>query len=226
MTTKKDKHEYKINKFTVTVNEPPQRASEWVTIIDESYKPNREAFIINKFQKDFAAIKVSNCDEIFKLASRSTRLNKWLAEVNAEYALKEKVPTYFRDYVDPSVFKETSEKLTKLRNNNAKQAAEEAELARKYHKEMEDIRNAYKEENDKIVGDDYVTKILNLNSTSMPLSLQLGIENYTPAKEGTSPNKATYAREMLIRFKISLLEAMKANKDANLNELLSGLETK
>lgn len=208
---------FNVSGNTYVVNEPDSNPENWIIIKEESYRPDKAEFVLNKFRKAYKNIKVRDADQIYSLASRSSQLNEWLAKVNAEYATIEAAPTYFRQYVDADDFSKASNEVARISKVMSDKAKAQAIAASNYQKSLKDIDNEF---SSKVTTEDKVAKVISLNSTQLPLSIQLAIDNYTPAMS-SSPNQKTYARECLINYKVSLLKILKNDPDINIDELIN-----
>lgn len=200
---------------------------DWYVINDENYRPDKDKFVVEKFTEAFPDVKLPDInkeDRVYALCSRSRGLATWLKNINLEYSLKESTPTFYRDIIEPKRFKSISESATKARKLNQDKAREEIKLIEKYNNDINDINSRYSEKMKDISNDPFF-KILNIDSSYLPVSLQNAIEDYTPAS--LAVDKKTYAREMLIRYKIALINFVKncekEKKDFNIDELLDNL---
>lgn len=214
----------------IIIDKVSDNVDDWVIIKDEKYRPNRDKFVVDRFELDFSNISLAalpsinkKAERIYNLVSRSLRLTEWLARVNLEYALLENTPTFYRDLVSPEEFQISSDSLLRLSQKAAEQSAEELEAARSYKTKIAEIRNRYSAISNSLKTTRLV-KILSLKSNSMPLTLQMAIENYTPADQ--SPDKKTYARELLIKYKLSLIKVSRNLNCEELDNLITEMETK
>jgi len=208
---------FKIGSSVFIVDEPDSNPDNWLITKDESYRPDKQKFIEQKFRKDYPGIKVKDANQVYALASRSAKLNDWLAKANLEYAVVEGAPTYFRDYVDPKDFEQASKEVQKLSQANSDKAKAQAYAATEYKNKLAEIDKEFEK---KLSTSDNIAKIISLNSTALPLSIQLAIDNYTPASS-SSPNQRAYSRECLINYKIKLLEALTKDKKLNIDKLIT-----
>lgn len=225
MTTilKTSKHELVIE--SIDVNDK----DSWKVVQSEDYRPDRSEFLLKKFKEDFPhqSQAVTSFEMISSLASRSKRVNEWLIGAQSEYVLQVSTPQYLKDIVSPTDFKKASETITKLNHNATNKSNEELKAVQNYKLEMQRIEEKYEKLNQPLLKDK-VVKILTINSTLLPISLQLMIENYVPAVTSASPDKKTYAREVLTQFKITLLKLISDpnSKDIDLDLLLKELSEK
>lgn len=208
---------FKVGTTSYIVDDPDKDPNNWLIIKEESYRPDKPKFIEQKFRKDYPNIKIKNADQVYSLASRSAILNEWLAKVNAEYAVIEGAPTYFRDFVEPKDFDNASKEVLKLSTANAAKAKAQAEAASEYKDKLIQIN---KEFESKLSTSNNLAKIISLNTTCLPLSIQLAIDNYTPASS-SSPNQKAYSRECLINYKIKLIEALSKDKKLDIDKLIT-----
>lgn len=204
------------------VDGPPTDENKWLIVVEEKYRPDKQKFIYEEFIKDYPDIKAIDADQVYALASRSSKLNNWLSKKNLEYAIKEGSPTFYRDYVEPDVYDKASKVIQKLNEVNAKKAAEQAAAASKYQDTLKEIDDKYSR---LLSTDNSIAKVLNINTTALPLSIQLAIDNYTPAGS-SSPNQKAYARECLVNYKIALLKAIKNDQKIDIEKLIKDQQEK
>jgi len=198
--------------FSVSIDE---NIDNWLIVKDEKYRPDRGVFVLEKFKEDFPEINVDNIDKVYSLCSRSAALNEWLAKVNLSYALIQNEPTFYRDKIEASRYNLVSEELLKNNSILSSKAREELELAADYRSKMDKIKIKYS----KIEYKSKEARVISMNTTELPLTLQLAIENYTPASDD-SPNRRSYARELLINYKLSLLNVIKENPEVNIDIII------
>lgn len=204
-----------------------KKENDWYVVTDENYRPDKDHFVVEKFVETFPDIVLPEKEKherIYALCSRSRGLANWLKNVNLEYSLKETTPTFYRDIIDPNRFKEVAKSATKARILNQEKAKEELALVKKYNQDIDEINSRY-DEKLKLISKDPFFKILNMDSGYIPVSLQNAIEDYTPAS--LAVDKKTYAREMLIRYKIALInfvkECEKNKKEYDIDEVINNL---
>lgn len=201
---------------SIDVNMPPIDEDKWLIVAEEKYRPDKQKFIYESFIEDYPHIKVSDGDQVYALASRSATLSEWLSKKNLEYAIIEGSPTFFRDHVDPKKFDAATKEILRLNAINAKKASEQAAAATRYKNSLAEIEQKYE---DQLNTGDKTAKVLSLNTTSLPLSIQLAIENYSPAKS-SSPNQKAFARECLINYKIALLKLIKDDPKVDIDRVI------
>lgn len=215
----------------IVVKSVPTQVDQWYTISDTAYRPDKDKFVLDNFNKDYPNINLTGSDEdkvkrVYALASRSAKLNEWLAGVNVLYSQTETTPTFYRDEVTPQEYEVLSSKAQQLSKIASERASAELAAAQNYAAVLSNIDATFNKRRSETMGNDKVLKVITLNSTSLPLTAQMAIENFVPAAGGTSPDKKTYAREMLIRFKLALLQKIKADPNFDLEAALDDASTK
>lgn len=203
---------------SLEIKDAPEEHSSWITVKNTEYRPDRGGFILGRWNKEFPDFIQEDVNKIYSLASRSAKINQWLAAANASYANSESVPEYLRDVVDVDVFKSSSVKMTKITQKSSEHANNLNRLASTYKDNVARENASYDKFVAEEVGKDKVLKVLLLNSSDLPISIQLAIENWTASDD--SPSQKDYAREMLINYKIALIEYLNKNKDANIDEII------
>lgn len=207
---------FNIGTNVYNVDGPDTNSEKWLVVAEEKYRPDKQKFIYDKFIKEYPSIKVRDAEQVYALASRSAKLNEWLAIANAEYATIEASPTYYRQYIDASDFESASIEVSNMSKAQAAKAKEQAIAATNYRNALAEIDMKYEKS---LNTSNKYAKVLALNTTSLPLSIQLIIDNYTPATS-SSPNVRAFARECLVSYKIALLSVIKQNKDVDIDKLI------
>jgi hypothetical protein len=196
----------------VIIYNPSQNSDAWLTIGSESYTPDKQDFVVEKFKKDFQNIKgIDDIQQIGALASRSPKLSEWLNKTNLEYSLNAEVPLWAQDLIEPKTLKNLTKNIAESNKIEADRSQELNKLASKYKDEVSKINKAYDDKKDKVTNHDLLLAFT-CNATTLPLSIQQAIENYSPA-DSNAPNKKTYARELLLQWRQQLL--MRKLRDPN-----------
>lgn len=230
MTTKKFES-FEANGSKVTVMLPSADSTDWITVKQEIYRPDKDQFVYDRFVASYPNIKLDdskslteNVKVIYALCSRSEVLNYWLSKVNVEYSLDAGTPTFYKNLVEPTVFMNATKTLTKINDISSAEALELQAAAFEYKEKIKRISANFNKERKNKIGNDKLLRILTIKSTQLPLSLQMAIENYTPAQD--APTQRAYAREILIQFKVSLIEEMNKNPDFDIDKYLEAISVK
>lgn len=197
--------------------------NEWYIAKDESYTPDKEAFIVKAFRETFKNIVLSDDDTkayevIGQLASRSSKVNEWLAINNAKYALEAQLPTYFKDLIKPEKFKDLQSNVTKYNKEVAKSQALKDAAASEYKQKLNKIDQDFEEKVKNYAKDKFFV-VLNLPATKLPLTIQTSIVAYAPASEDAITQRS-FAREMLIRYKLYLLGILNDDPSVDIISLI------
>lgn len=209
---------YDDGKIKVMISEDP---NDWYVVKDENYKPDRGVFVLEKFIEDFPHIKIDKVEDIYSLCSRSKKLAIWLAQINIEYASTEQTPTFFRSVIDSKEYSKVSVALVKLNDANKNRAIKEKEAVTKYKESMKKIEEEY----DKLAKiENNYAKVIAMNSTSLPLTIQLAIENYSPASN-IAPTSKSFAREMLIQYKVGLIKLINEDNNIKIDDIIEENQT-
>lgn len=217
--------EFKYKNKVISIDEVPKNDESWIIIKDEKYKPDKDYWLFTKFTKDYPSVPVKDIKQIHNLASRSTHLSEWLAVANVEYSKIEDTPTYFRDFISKDEYENIANKMRLASKVNIERAEKEYKASIEYRNKLRMINEEYNTKYSSLI-DDPITQIIMLKGTDLPLSIQLAIDNFTPAKTSGSPDKKVYAREMLIRFKVSLIKFIKTNPEYQVSDLIENLRPK
>lgn len=206
------------------VEAPKVNSSDWLIKREESLRPEKKDFVLKAFNKRFPDIKVKDADQVYNLCSRSKLLNEWLSNTNLLYVDQVKIPAYAIDLLDTSKVKECYEIITEINDKNSLKAAAIKALSDTFKENLRKIEDNKDYKCDKQLTNE--VKVLILNTTDLPLTLQLAIENFTPAKNDEFPDTRAYAREMLFQFKKSLFKLIKEKPEINIDNVINELKEK
>lgn len=196
------------------------KVEDWNIVVDEKQKPDRAKFVEERFNEDFPDHKGTPYKTIGTLASRSKAIQDWLRNINVEFSALAQTPLFYQDYLG-------AEKYQKLKDDVSKTNARLKKLRTEYSNKVAEVKEELKEIEGKMseVWESSTTsvpfRVLTLDSTELPLTLQLAIENYTPADKETGPNQQRYAKEMLVRYKLLLLENYGNSSLEELNKFIN-----
>jgi hypothetical protein len=227
-------YNFEVNGIKIDVKDNQKDMNGWVVIENQSFSFDKTEIIHDEFIKDWPHIKLfgestqDRYDLICRLASRSPEMSEWLSLKNILYSDTTQMPTWVKGYVDPNEYKLRARKLLVLSDLSAEYADKKSAAAREYTAAIRKLESEQALKARKIMDGDNVLKILCLNSSSLPISLQLAIEGYTPAdkQQDISESRKVYAREMLIQFKIALLNAWKNQNISDIDDVVRELKTK
>jgi len=218
----------------IEFNQPDKSEDNWVVIKSESVAYDKKALILDKFRTDFPHLPISGVDDdvkfdnLTRLCGRTRELARWFAQANLLYSDLTQLPLYLKDHVEPGAYSKIKDKVLLLNKKAAANAEARRELALEYEKKVKRLDAEYKADVSKFIGSDKVLKIITLTAEAMPASLQLALDNYTPADKEVDigESRKRYAREMLIQFKIKLLEIIEADPSIDIDELVSSMALK
>lgn len=184
----------------------------WYCKIDDEYKPDRDKFIIDNFKTTFGEIleiKVIN-----ELVSRSAQMKIWYSDVISKYILEVDLPQYFANKIKPEEYNSIQKKIALYNDLNKKESIEKQKISDEYKAKITKIEDSYKADKSKVMKDPLV-RILTINKEELPINLQLKLISYSPKEENDPRTAALYGREMLVRYKIELLELHSAGVDVD-----------
>lgn len=216
---------YTIDVDSVDVNNP----DKWKIVESESYRPNKDNYILNKFHNDWPQHKVlaKDAEMIYTICSKSLILQNWLREASASYVVETTPPLYLEGIISPDSFIKANESLVEINNISKEYSIKNLNTAKRFNEEMEYNTIEHNKKLEKFK-ENKVVRILNMNSKELPISMQFMIENFTPTINANSVDKKTYARELLVNYKVSLLKFFNEdmNKNININDFLSKMSEK
>jgi hypothetical protein len=186
---------------------PDETLDNWVVVKQQSIKYVKGDIILEKFNKDFPHAVVGSYDVICELASRSTKISEWLVNANTIYSELAEMPLYLDGLVEPKIYKGLTQDIQRINETIGSFSQNRQQLAEKYKNELKILEKKEKEAIDKIKGNNKFLRVLTLNTTSLPLTLQLMINGYSPSNsENLQESQKVFAREMLINYKVSLIK--------------------
>jgi hypothetical protein len=186
---------------------PDETLDNWVVVKQQSIKYVKGDIILEKFNKDFPHAVVDSYDVICDLASRSTKISEWLVNANTVYSELAEMPLYLDGLVEPKIYKGLTQDIQRINETIGSFSQSRQQLAEKYKNELKILEKKEKEAINKIKGDNKFLRVLTLNTTSLPLTLQLMINGYSPSNsENLQESPKVFAREMLINYKVSLIK--------------------
>lgn len=209
---------------SLKVDAPKVNASDWLIKREESLRPEKKDFILKAFRKRFKNLNVKDADQVYNLCSRSKLLNEWLSNTNLLYVDEVKIPAYAIDLLPTNKVKECYEIISDINDKNSRKAVAIKVLSDTFKDNLRNIENDKTYICDKELTNE--VKILILNTTDLPLTLQLAIENFTPAKNDEFPDTRAYAREMLFQYKKSLFQLIKEKPEIDINTVIDELKEK
>lgn len=218
----------------INVADIGSKIESWTIKESETIISDVEEVIVSEFVKDFPRIKLpeGTINEqytlITKLVSRNSSLLEWYAAKKLVYSESKQLPKYLEGFVDPKEFNKIREQLTSI-SDVVKESVSKRQIASdNYKQKLKAIDAEESERIGKIVRDNQVLKILLLDSSKLPLTLSLAIENYTPVDDvdDVAQNKRLYVRETLIQYKIALLKYLKENPNADIDKIVNELGLK
>jgi hypothetical protein len=207
---------------------------EWFTIKSQSVTFSKQDFFIDQFESSFpdSVLLGSTNESKFKflneLCSRKRVLQNWYSSVSLKYSNSTQLPLYLKYRVDPSEFKRIQDKMLSMKDKLSNTIIERKKAADVF-KQTIDLIEA---KENKIIEDstsgDNIMKIVNLSTESLPFSIQLLIQGYTPTNvdEDLADNKRRYAQEQLAKFKIALLKLNEENENIDIDKLIEEIELK
>lgn len=212
------------------VRTPDKDPSNWIVIKQESLSYEKGDIILDKFREEYPQFNIVSYDELTKLCSRSKIFTDWLIKANAEYAEFAQLPLFLVDKVKPENYTKLQNKLTNISKEQSNFGKLKTALAIKYQEELRKLNEKEKQLIDKNLNEpiddtdlklNKILKVLSIDSTYLPFSLQMVIQRYVPSSlEDPQESGRVYAREILIRYKESLVDAVLNNPDLNVDELI------
>lgn len=210
--------------LTYTVKLPEQDPNNWVIRHEDSYRPNKDKYILDMFRNQFPDVKVSDVDQMYKVISRSKTATQWLTIANASYVNIVKVPAFAYDLIKPDQMEGIQKELSGINNINKLKGAAIKAAADDFKTKLKSIENDPQYQLPANMSK--YAKVLMLNVSDMPLNIQIAIESYTPKDTMSYPQKSDYAREILGSYKRSLISAIDKDPSINIDALIDSSRVK
>lgn len=203
---------------------PPSDFTKWTVITEQTYKPQKQKFIVNLFEANFKDVPIGDQEDkkytiITNLASRSKIIADFLVTANNAYSLQAQTPNYLLELLTPKDFSE----VQKLSTEYSKEVSIFQQKKQSASEQYKNTLAKIDQEEKKVMSRYQANKnlfILNLPSTLLPITLQMAIENYTPGDNANAPNKKVYMREIMTRYKLYLLGELKKDKNIDIYKLV------
>lgn len=190
----------------VSVTTPSTDESGWYVTEQQSFTIDKGEFMLKEFAKDFPKFKVNDYDVLQRVVGRSTKLQEWFQKTSLLYADSIQLPVSFKELFSPKDYNRFYKDILSYKTVLAQESAEIEELSKKFSTDLKEIKKKYKDKTDKIIGKEKVYSILSMNSSDMPISLQIEIEGYTPVTGDVTQKRRMYGREMLLKYQRSLIK--------------------
>lgn len=209
------------------IAKPEDKLDDWTVVKQQSMKYVKGDVIVENFNKDFPHAVVDNYEVICDLASRSRKISEWLVNANITYSELAEMPLYLEGLVEPKTYKNLSTDILHINRTIGSFSQQRQELAEKYKKELKNLEKKENESINKIKGNNKLLRILTLNTTALPLTLQLMISGYSPSNSlNVQESQKVYAREMLINYKVALIKKVIANPDIDIDVIIEESQLK
>lgn len=213
---------FKINSenYEIVVNKPDLDPDGWTVVKQESLSYDKGSMILSKFNEEFPNLAIDSYELLCKICSRSRSLNEWLITKNLEFSEYSQLPLFLVDKITPASYKTLQVDIVKLNGTVAAFAKKRELLAREYEANLVKLEAEELKEVVKLKGNNKILKVLALNSTYLPITIQLAIENYIPT-DSLADSRRTYGRECLIQYKSALIDLIIDNPDINIDDVIN-----
>jgi hypothetical protein len=214
--------EIKYNDEVYSVKDPDGDFKDWTVVKQESYKLGKRELILNKFKEDFPQFEINDYDELTNTCSRSSAFTEWLINANLVYADQAQTPLFLKDIVEPTKFQSLQKDLTDINKIISVSSIKKRKLADKYKVDLKVLDDEEKSSVNKVKKKDKYLKVLSINSTSLPFTLQLQIERYVPKdSENVQESRDVFAREILINYKRMLCKIVKDDPNVDIDAIIT-----
>lgn len=202
------------------VNNISNNSEDWTIIEQQSFKLNKRDIILSKFKSEFE-FDVNSYEELVECCSRSRVYSKWLINANLLYSEESQVPLFLKDLIEPKEYSSIQSKLSEINANYSTYSKKKKILSEKYKNELKIIEEEEERAITKIKGHSKYLKVLSMDSTYLPFSLQILINRYTPNdSEKVAESRISYGREVLIQYKRTLCEIIKDDPTVDIDSII------
>lgn len=198
--------QFTVNGITINVKRPEKDFKKWSVNSKENLNDIEVNIIINKFEKKFPHISLR--EDTFEALNSFWQMSDECN--NLKNALSEK-------------YKADMEKLKSAQYDNLG-----AILRENYKMDMQNLENQKKALFDKILAKNSILTILLLDNTELSISISDAIDNYLLGNDSLEAvfQRQLYQNEVLINYKIALLEIIHENPDVDVYDILNQLRYK
>lgn len=210
----------------VEIQQPSKREADWYVIKQQSFKINKEQYILKQLEKDYPHIKVVDYNQFNNLLSRSKKLQEWYSLVNIMYADSVQLPVAFKEMFEPDEYQRYFDDLQSYKKSLADESTMVEIKTREFNNDLNDLRKEYQNERNEIVNKNKYYPILTMTKQQLPLTIQLQIENYSPKDGDITQRRDQYAQEMLISYKKALIQKVKNNPELDIIKLIDEMQEK
>lgn len=207
--------------ISLTIDKVSADSKDWQIVETENYRPDKAKYVEDKWKESFPKQPNLSYGKISSLASRSRLINDWLISTNASYATAVAPPLWLQKEITPDEYSRAINKVQAISSLAADRAKLEAQAAAEYKGKLKKIEKDFNDGMEKAKANDNIAKILTIQSTDLPVSLQLSIDNYTPKAQEGAPDQRAFAREVLTSYRISLIKYVKANPKCDIQEIIN-----
>lgn len=226
--------QFKYGEKLIDVEDTSSVMDTWTVIQSETVEYSAASVIVKNFTEQFSSISLlgedsdSKYEFLCKLVSRNSKLLEWYAAQKLKYSDLAQLPLFAKDLIKPEEFKSLQIEMTNISDIVKSSVDKRIEASKVYKVKLKQIDDEERKLINKIKGDDSVIKILTLNSSKLPLTLSLAIENFTPTGDSNkaAENKRIFVRETLIQYKVGLLKFIKNNPDTDIDDVVDKLGLK
>jgi hypothetical protein len=187
------------------VDEPSSDDSGWFTTRSESVSVDKPSFMMSAYKRDFPKGPVKNFDSLVDIISRSGTMSDWYSKTSGDYTETISIPSYGADILSPKKFKQVQEKLKLHKEAYSLEGKTIAEASATMQVAIENAKNIRMKACGELTNDP-VIRVLSMNSSELPVSMQLAIIGYTAKDSNKAQDQNKYARELLYIYKRALLQ--------------------
>lgn len=218
-------YKFNIDKYDLNIEQPTSDSENWYVIKQQSFTINKEEFLVDKFNKDFAKYSVKDFDQLKDICNQSIYLRDWYAKTSLLYAQSIQLPVFLKEIVSAPEYEGLANKLQQYNSIIAKKSREIEELSSKFDKDRDNIESKYHKEYSLLLKDKIV-RILCMTIEDLPILLQLEISNFTPSTKDSAPNRSSYGRELLLNYQRTLITLVKDNPDVDIDSIINEMRSK
>lgn len=218
--------ELEISGKKLRVQKPQKNSDQWVCVQSESVEVDRQGFMLDQWVKTYdKRFPVKDFDQLVRICGSNRAFTEWYALTSALYSETTQVPLFLKGMIDPNEYKDKSRLISEINRVNSAGSARLQAFARKVELERKVIEKEIEEDIKKLLAKDKIVRVLTLNSTYLPMSITLLIDNFSP-KENPDVMKDLFAREMLISYKKSLVQLIIDDPDIDIEYFINSGLTK
>lgn len=210
---------------SIEVDIPQSDEKSWFITNSQSISVPKDVFMLDAFKRDFPQFDIKDFKTFTSILSRSVALQDWYSIQSGNFIRTIELPSFLSEVLTPMKYNSIKGSLSSYNKVLSTEGKAIKELSDKYDSDIKKIKENTSKSILSIISDP-VVRVLIMNSSEMPISLQIKIEDYTPKTEDITQSRDRYAQELLHNYQRSLIKLISEKPDVNIDSVINGLKVK